>query len=80
MIQIGDLKLYDVDDLVRMLSMNIQTVRKLLGEGRIPAKKFGRRWYVSEAHLVEFFQQHDNLPDEPKGSRRKAAPAPDTGA
>lgn len=68
MIQIGDLKLYDVDDLVRIMGMNIQTVRKLIAEGKIPAKKHGRRWYVSEAHLLEYFQQTDNLSATKKAS------------
>ena len=72
MIQIGDMKLYDVEDLVRLLGMNIQTVRKMLGEGRIPAKKFGRKWYVSEESLQEFFRQRDNVAEPEKGPHTEA--------
>lgn len=56
-IQVGDLKLYDVEELSEMLHIQERTIRKLLREGSLKARKLARKWYVSEDSLKEYFNQ-----------------------
>lgn len=56
-LQVGDLKLYDVVELSGMLHIQERTIRKLLREGTLPARKLARKWYVSEDTLKEYFNQ-----------------------
>lgn len=53
--QIGAIKLYEVEDLVKALAMSRETVRSYLKAGRLRGQKFGKRWFVSEESLHEFF-------------------------
>jgi len=53
----GDLKLYPVEELAELLSIQEATVRKILREGRIPGRKLAKRWYVSEDSLQAYFSQ-----------------------
>jgi len=55
-IQVGDMKLYDVEELAEMLSVGLPTIRRYLREGRLKGKKLAKRWYVSEENLKEYFQ------------------------
>jgi len=56
-IQMGDIKLYTVEELADILSIKPTTVRKMLREGRIPGRRPSKRWYVSEDSLRAYFQQ-----------------------
>ena len=56
-IQVGDLKLYDVEELSEMLRIQERTVRKLLREGTLKARKLARKWYVTEDTLTDYFKQ-----------------------
>ena len=56
-IQMGDLKLYPVEELATLLNIQEATVRKILREGRIPGRKLAKRWYVSEDSLKAYFSQ-----------------------
>jgi excisionase family DNA binding protein len=56
-IQMGDLKLYPVEELSTLLNIQEATVRKILREGRIPGRKLAKRWYVSEDSLRAYFRQ-----------------------
>ena len=53
--QIGDLILYDVDELSEILGVHAITIRKYLREGKIHARKLARRWYVTEENMKEYF-------------------------
>ena len=55
-IQVGDMKLYDVEELAEMLNVGTPTIRKYLREGRLKGTKPAKRWYVSEEALKEYFQ------------------------
>lgn len=59
-IQVGDLKLYEVKELSELLNIQERTIRKLLREGTLKAKKLARKWYVSEESLKEYFSQDEN--------------------
>lgn len=60
-IQMGDLKLYDVKELADLLSIQERTIRKLLKEGQLKARKLARKWYVPEDSLKEYFQQAESI-------------------
>lgn len=47
-------KLYEVEDLVRMLGLSRVTVQTYLRAGRIKGVKIGKRWHVSEKNLKDF--------------------------
>ena len=55
-IQVGDMRLYDVEELAEMLYVGLPTIRRYLREGRLKGKKLAKRWYVSEENLKEYFQ------------------------
>jgi excisionase family DNA binding protein len=63
-IEVGNLKLYDVEELSEMLHIQERTVRKLLREGTLKAKKLARKWYVTEDSLREYFTETDNTEDK----------------
>ena len=68
-IQVGDMKLYDVEELAEMLSVGLPTIRRYLREGRLKGKKLAKRWYVSEENLKEYFLQPEALPVQPEEAR-----------
>lgn len=68
-IEVGDLKLYDVKELASLLDIQERTIRKLLREGRLKARKLARKWYVSEDSLKEYFSQQESQPHpHPEGA------------
>jgi len=59
-IQIGQLTLYDLEELSEKLQINIRSLRKWIREGKIKAKKVGVKYYVTEQSLNEYFEKADN--------------------
>ncbi len=62
-IQIGDLRLFDVEELASMLHVHEVTIRKLLRSGKLPGRKFAKKWYVSEEALQAYFREPEPLDD-----------------
>jgi len=60
MIQIGDIKAYDVQEIAKALNMTPQSVRKFIREGRIKGRKVGTRWYVTEEAIRDYLMGVDN--------------------
>ena len=56
-IKIGDMKLYNVEELATLLQLTDRTVRDMLRTGQLAGTKFGGRWYVSETKLRERFEE-----------------------
>lgn len=52
----GNLVVYTVKDLSKLLNTTPQTVRKYISEGRIKGKKIGRQWLVDEDAVKEFLR------------------------
>ena len=63
-IQVGDMKLYDVDELAEILGVGLPTIRKYLREGRLKGTKPAKRWYVSEEALKEYFRPEPEVQEE----------------
>ncbi len=60
--QFGDIKFYDVQEIARIFDMTPQSIRKFFKTGRIKARKFGTRWYVTEEAMREYLLGYDNEP------------------
>ncbi len=58
--QIGDIKFYDVQEIAKAFDMTPQSIRRFLREGRIKARKFGTRWYVTEEAIRDYLMGVDN--------------------
>jgi excisionase family DNA binding protein len=56
-IQTGELKLYDVEDLAKLLDIQERTVRKLFKDGKLKGRKLARKWYITEEALRDYFSQ-----------------------
>ena len=54
---LGDLKLYDVEELSKILNIQERTIRQMLRDGKLKARKMARKWYVTEDSLKEYFAQ-----------------------
>ncbi len=59
-IQIGQLRLYDLEELSEKLQVNVRSLRRWIREGKIKAKKLGVKYYISEQSLNEYFEEADN--------------------
>ena len=68
-IQVGDMKLYDVEELAEMLNVGTPTIRRYLREGKLRGKKMAKRWYVSEEALKEYFQPEEVSELQPEEAR-----------
>lgn len=54
--EIGDLRLYTVKEVAEKLGFLEKTIRKMLRDGELQGKKLGRRWFISEKFLKEYFE------------------------
>ena len=68
-IQVGDMKLYDVEELSEMLDVGLPTIRRYLREGKLKGKKLAKRWYVSEENLKDYFQPEEVSELQPEEAR-----------
>ena len=63
-IQIGDLRLFDVEELAGLLQVHEVTIRRLLRLGKLPGRKFAKKWYVSEEALQAYFREPEPLEEQ----------------
>ena len=63
-IQVGDMKLYEVEELAEILGVGLPTIQKYLREGRLKGTKPAKRWYVSEEALKDYFQPEPEVLEE----------------
>ena len=68
-IQVGDMKLYDVEEVAEMLSVGEPTIRRYLRQGRLKGKKLAKRWYVSEEAIKDYFQPEEVSELQPEEAR-----------
>jgi len=61
-VKLGDLTLFDVTELSKKFAVNPVTVRGYMRSGRLKGRKIGRKWYLTEEALRDYF----NLPGERK--------------
>ena len=58
-IKLGDLVLYDVETLAKLLGIQERTIRAYLREGKLKGRKMARKWYVTEQSLQDYFEQSE---------------------
>ena len=68
-IQVGDMKLYDVEEVAEILSVGEPTIRRYLRQGKLKGKKLAKRWYVSEENLKDYFQPEEVSELQPEEAR-----------
>ena len=52
----GNIVVYTVADLSKLLNTTPQTVRKYINEGKIKGRKVGRQWLIEEEAVKEFLR------------------------
>lgn len=58
------MKLYDLDEVVELLGLNIQTIRIYIKEGKLKASKVGRKYVVTEDAIKEFLKANEVQPNK----------------
>lgn len=56
-IQLGNLTLFDVRELSKKFGLNPVTIRTLFRRGKLTGRKIGKRWYISEEALRDYFKE-----------------------
>ena len=56
MLEVSGTKLYDIQEIAKMLNIHPQTVRRWIHSGKLPARKLGKTYYISEQELNDFTQ------------------------
>lgn len=51
----GEIELLKVEDIAREMEIHPVTVLRYIRQGRLKARKMGRRYYISKDALREFF-------------------------
>lgn len=57
MITVGDLKMYDLEEISKKTGISVVSLRKWIRQGKLKAKKIGVKYYVSEDSLIEFLKK-----------------------
>lgn len=57
--QIGDIKLYSVQDLHDALGVNERTIRDWFNKGRLRGQKIGTEWHITEENLRKFLNAEE---------------------
>lgn len=68
-LQIGDIKLYGVQDLHKALRINERTIRDWFNKGRLRGQKIGTEWHITEENLRKFLNAEEG--GETKQERQK---------
>lgn len=50
------MKIYNLKEVVSLLGLNIQTIRKLIKEGKLEASKVGTHYMVTEDAIKNFLE------------------------
>jgi predicted site-specific integrase-resolvase len=56
-IKLGDLTLFDVIELSKKFAINKTTARNYLRTGRLRGRKIGKKWYITEEALRDYFKE-----------------------
>lgn len=65
---IGNIKLFDLDQIAEMLGVTKVTLRSYIKNNKLKGRKVGIRWYVTEEHLNDFLHSTESKPVLPERS------------
>ena len=57
--EIENLKLYNLQEVAEILGIHYQTVRKLIQNGELKAKKIGKGYIVTSKNLKQYVSNND---------------------
>lgn len=63
------MKLYNLNEVVKLLGLNIQTIRIYIKEGKLKASKIGRKYVVTDEAIKEFLKANEV---QPKNDEKEA--------
>lgn len=55
--KVGDMELYTVKELAKLLDFQETTVRKMLREGTFKGKKLGKKWFITDKAIQDYFME-----------------------
>lgn len=55
MIELGNLKVYTVDELAQRLDVNPHTIYEYIKSGKLAAKRFGKQYRITQESLEAYF-------------------------
>lgn len=56
MIQIGNMKLLNLQDCNEKYAITVSLMRKAIKEGKLQAKKIGREWHMTEKQIADWLR------------------------
>lgn len=56
------MKIYNLDEVVKLLGLNIQTIRIYIKEGKLKASKVGRKYMVTDEAIQDFLKANEVKP------------------
>ena len=68
---IGDMTLYTVLELSKLLDVTEVTLRRYINEDKLKAKKIGGAYHVSEEALREYIDKGEPRKDSPQNKEEK---------
>jgi excisionase family DNA binding protein len=58
-VKIGDVELYNIQELSELFGIGQVTLRRMFKDGRLKGRKMARRWYVTAENLREYFEESE---------------------
>lgn len=59
MVQISNITMYSLKELNEATGISIETFRKWIKAGRIPAQKIARKWFITEETVKQLFGKEE---------------------
>ena len=56
------MKIYNLKEVVKLLGLNIQTIRLMIKDGRLKASKVGTHYMVTEEAIQDFLKANEIQP------------------
>ena len=58
------MQVYNLKEVVKLLGLNIQTIRKFIKEGKLKASKVGTHYIITDEAIKEFLKANEVKPSK----------------
>ncbi len=58
-VEFGDLKMYTVEEIAKKLKVSSHTIYEYIRDGKLRAKRFGKKYQITQDSLEKYFMQPD---------------------